>query len=90
MQCHRCYTEIESRKINGIETEIIEYKCGEEMYYMHVGCVFNHHWENRRREGKNCYVCEGKNDECSLEDVKATLETVMQLKKIRLWEDLGW
>jgi hypothetical protein len=90
MKCFRCHEDVESRKINGIETEFIQYKCGEEQYTIHTGCIYNHHTENRRNIGKKCVKCQGNNPNCSIEDVKATLETVLQLTKIQLWEDLGF
>jgi len=87
MRCHNCHENIDSILVNGIETEHIRYECGKNMYNIHMGCIRNHYTENW---GKKCMVCKGENLDCKLEDVKATLETVLQLDKLRLWKDLGW
>lgn len=90
MQCCHCQTDIESRKINDLETELIQYKCGNDEKNIHIGCIYNHHTENRRNVGKKCIVCQGNNPDCKIEDVKATLEMVIQIKKLRLWDDLNF
>jgi hypothetical protein len=87
MRCYRCHAEIDSILVNGIETEIVLYKCGQNWQHMHMGCVFNHHTEGAVR---NCFICKGDNPDHNIEDVKAALENVINLWKIRLWRDLKY
>jgi len=93
-RCARCCEEIESILINGIETERVMYKCGNEHYWMHMGCILNHHSEGQYcpedPSPKECYVCRGNNPDHNKEDVKATFEHVLMLHKMRLWKKLTW
>lgn len=94
MNCFRCRENIDSILVNGIETERILYHCGNEAYYMHMGCIRNHHIEGRydlnSPDPAECYVCQGQNPFHSKEDVKLVFENILLLDRLRIWDRLHW